>query len=75
MASLNTETKHDRGFEITWLNPPLMSHEWSANVASNDPALMRLVQLSPSNGIIAGPTRDAMLINVKLYIDGLLTKG
>jgi hypothetical protein len=60
-----------RAFEIAWLEPPLTSATWTANVASNDAHLYALMGGRGAK-IINGRTRDYMISAAKKYIDDLL---
>jgi hypothetical protein len=65
-----------RGFEISWEEPPLTSAQWTANVASDDPALYdkmcRYRGGRHGAEVIDGGTREEMHANAKAYIDKLL---
>lgn len=67
-VTLNEEAY--KGFLLSWQEPPIMGY-WSANVASNDLNLLRLMKQSGSK-VIEGQDRAAMLAAARKYIDGLL---
>ena len=67
------KTENYRGFEIAWLEPPLTSAAWTANVVSNDAHLYALMGGRGAK-VIDGRTRDHMISEAKKYIDDLLDR-
>jgi hypothetical protein len=66
-----TKTEVYRGFTISWLEPPLTSANWTANVASEHQHLNDLMRRHGAE-VIEGRTREEMFVNAKKYIDILL---
>lgn len=71
---MNTKSESYRGYEISWVEPPLTSAGWTVNVASEDRALYALMR-QPGSEVITRPTRDAAVAAAKIYIDGLLSRS
>jgi hypothetical protein len=49
------------------------SGKWTANITSGSPSLFPAIE--PSAGAIDGHSRDDMLVNAKLFIDGMLGRS
>jgi hypothetical protein len=60
-----------RGFTISWQEPPMMGDGWVANVAANSPQLLSLVGRNGAE-VIKARTRDEMIAKAGQYIDRLL---
>jgi hypothetical protein len=58
--------------EIDWIEPPLTSAKWTANVGSNDRAIA--TKMGNKIEIIDAPTKEEMLAKARDYIDRLLAK-
>ena len=71
---MNNESKDYRGFTISWLDPPLTSAKWTANVASTSLHLNNLMGRKGAE-VIDGQTRNEMLANAQRYIDNLLARN
>ncbi len=71
MPGVTHKTENDRGFIISWQEPPTMGDGWTANVATDS---LHLLSLMGRNGaeVIKARTRDEMIAKAKKYIDGLL---
>jgi hypothetical protein len=64
-----------KGYNISWLEPPLTTADWQASVASDDHDLYRrMCQKTGRSGaeVITGRTRDQMLANAKAFVDEML---
>ena len=59
-----------KGFIISWDEPPMLADAWRANVATNQPNLLRF--MGNGSKVIEGRVRDDMIAKAKKYIDGLL---
>ena len=62
----------DRGFIISWQEPPWTTSYWTANVT---PAARQRESLMGRVGakVVIGATRDDMLARAKQYVDQLVT--
>jgi hypothetical protein len=58
-----------KGFIVSWDEPPMYADAWRANVATNEPHLLRF--MSGGSKVIEGRNRDDMIAAAKKYIDGL----
>jgi len=73
MPGVTLKEEQDRGFAISWQEPPMIGTIWRANVAGNSPHTLSLMGRSGSETIEAR-TRDEMLARTRQYIDRLLAK-
>ncbi len=58
-----------KGFVISWIEPPLTSASWTANIASESRELQD--KIGPSAEVIDAPTRHEMVAAAKRFIDNL----
>ena len=70
---MNDELVEYRGYFIFW-RKPLNGGKWTAGITSGCPSLFPAVEPS-GGGAIDGHSRDDMLINAKLYIDGMMDRS
>jgi hypothetical protein len=70
---MHDELVEYRGFFIFW-QKPLNRGKWTANITSGSPSLFPAIEPSRA-GAIDGHSRDDMLINAKLYIDGMMDRS
>jgi len=68
---MNKNEKY-KACEIDWIEPPLTSAKWTANVGSNDRAIA--TKMGNQIKIIDGQTKEEMLAKARAYIDALLAK-
>lgn len=62
-----------RSYIIFWHAPELNDVSWAANITSGSPSFFPAM-LPDTTELISGDSRDEMLANAKLYIDGLLER-
>jgi len=70
---MDNELVEYRGFFIFW-RKPLNSGKWTAGITSGSPSLFPAIEPSGAR-VIGGHSRDDMLVNAKLYIDGMLDRS
>jgi hypothetical protein len=59
-----------RGFVISWLEPPLASDKWTANIATENASFLRRMSRGPT--VITGRTRVEMFARARSWIDRLI---
>jgi hypothetical protein len=70
MSAIPTKNEANKGYDISWPEPPLTSASWQASVASDDPVLYAKMAIHGSEPV-EGRTRDEMITKAKAYVDSL----
>jgi hypothetical protein len=68
---MNKNLKY-KNCEIDWIEPPMTSEKWTANVGSNDRSIY--TKMGGQIKIIDGRTKEEMLAKAREYIDSLNVK-
>jgi hypothetical protein len=72
MPGVVNKSRNDRGFIVSWQEPPLTGAKWDGNVATDSPQLLALMGRNGAH-VVEGRTRDEMLANADKYISSLLS--
>lgn len=70
VEAMETIKEDYRGYEISYVNPPLMGNTFQVNVASENPRL--LARLGSDDTVVSGRNMADAIAKAKLRIDAIL---